>query len=93
MRRRILARQGIFISPSLSPLKLARWKKRSRSRYGNNDAAKPAAVGTVLSKKDFTIELKECDGISKATVEMDSQSDSDDDSMFALEAGGATGLR
>lgn len=92
MRRRILARQGIFISPSLSPLKLARWKKRSRSRYGNNDAAKPAAVGTVLSKKDFTIELKECDGISKATVEMDSQSDSDDDSMFALEAGGATGV-
>lgn len=59
---------------------------------GTMTLQKPAAVGTVLSKKDFTIELKECDGISKATVEMDSQSDSDDDSMFALEAGGATGV-
>lgn len=54
---------------------------------GTMTLQKPAAVGTVLS-----IELKECDGISKATVEMDSQSDSDDDSMFALEAGGATGV-
>ncbi|TGB90763.1 long polar fimbrial protein LpfE [Escherichia sp. E2748] len=53
---------------------------------------KHAAVGTVLSKKDFTIELKECDGISKATVEMDSQPDTDDDSFFALESGGATGV-
>ncbi|HCX5476309.1 TPA: long polar fimbrial protein LpfE [Escherichia coli] len=59
---------------------------------GTMTLQKPAAVGTVLSKKDFTIELKECDGITKATVEMDSQPDSDDDSMFALEAGGATGV-
>ncbi len=59
---------------------------------GTMTLQKPAAVGTVLSKKDFTIELKVAMGYPKATVEMDSQSDSDDDSMFALEVGGATGV-
>lgn len=32
---------------------------------GTMTLQKPAAVGTVLSKKDFTIELKECDGYPK----------------------------
>lgn len=59
---------------------------------GKMTLPKPAAVGTVLSKKDFTIELKNCDGISKATVEMDSLPDKDNDSLFALESGGATGV-
>lgn len=53
---------------------------------------KSASIGNVLSQRDFALELKDCDGLSKASVTMDSLPDSDDNSLFALDAGGATGI-
>ncbi|HAX3197660.1 TPA: long polar fimbrial protein LpfE [Escherichia albertii] len=59
---------------------------------GTMTLQKPIAVGRVLSKRDFTIALKDCGSISKASVTMDSVPDGDDDSLFALDTGGATGV-
>lgn len=53
---------------------------------------KPVTVGRVINEKNFVIELKDCDGISKAKVTMDGLPDTNDNSLFALDAGGATGI-
>lgn len=67
-------------------------KKGLEVDMGKIPLPSPVSVGGILSEKDFTIEMKECDGISKVKVMMDSLPDSDDNSLFALDNGGATGV-
>lgn len=50
------------------------------------------AKGGVLRTREFSLSLKECKGGTKAYVSMDGTPDADDKSLFALDAGGATGV-
>ncbi|MEC9494437.1 MULTISPECIES: long polar fimbrial protein LpfE [Escherichia] len=53
---------------------------------------RPVRIGSDLNPTPFSIGLKNCSEVIRVYVTMDGQPDTDDPNLFALDAGGATGV-
>ncbi|CTV60496.1 long polar fimbrial protein LpfE [Escherichia coli] len=53
---------------------------------------KPVRIGTEINPTPFSIGLKNCSEVVRAYVTMDGTPNADDSNLFALDAGGATGV-
>lgn len=53
---------------------------------------KPVRIGTELNPTTFSIGLKNCSEVVRVYVTMDGTPNADDPNLFALDAGGATGV-
>lgn len=53
---------------------------------------KPVRIGTEINLTPFSIGLKNCSEVVRAYVTMDGTPNADDSNLFALDAGGATGV-
>ena len=54
---------------------------------------KPVRIGTEINPTPFSIGLKNCSEVVRAYVTMDGTPNADDSNLFALDAGGATGVQ
>lgn len=53
---------------------------------------KPVTIGRELNKKNFSIELENCENVQRAYVSLDGMADSTDPALFALDSDGAKGI-
>lgn len=70
----------------------ANWSKTVLKSTWDQRFSKSLRIGTEINPTPFSIGLKNCSEVVRAYVTMDGTPNADDPNLFALDAGGATGV-